>query len=179
MNRNDSWLLRDAQLPVSFAINWKKMDKAFFTKELHDELEFLRYLFAAERCHEWSTPIAQSVARIPHFKPSSDSSLNGLGAICHELRFFMYLCLPDDIMHRTHRYDPARHLLITINDLELTAAVLLFAAIRLAVCQNCHRDCSAWPVVQLLLDNVTAKKNINKGTAKSPAARALCDIIYA
>ena len=89
----------------------------------------------------------------------------------------MYLCLPDDIMHRTHRYSPARHLLITINDLELAAAVLLFAAIRLAVCQNRHRDCSTWPVVQLLLDNVTAKKNINKGTARSPAARALLRLL--
>jgi len=100
MNRNNSWLLRDAQLPVSFATNWKRMDKAFFTNELHEELEFLRYLFAAERCHEWSTPIAQSVPWTPHFKPSSDSSLDGLGAICHELRFFMYLCLLDDIMHQ-------------------------------------------------------------------------------
>ena len=51
--------------------------------------------------------------------------------------------------------------------------MLLFAAIRLAVMQNRHQNCSAWHVVQLFLDNITAKKNINKGTARSPAARTL------
>jgi len=176
-HRNDEWLMKDAQLPVSFAVNWAKMEKAFFTTELHEELEFLRYLFAEDHCQEWSTPIAQSVPRVPHFKPASDSSLDGLGAICHELRFIMSIYLPEDIRHRTLRYRPAAHLLITINDLELAAAVLLFAAIRLAVCQNRHHDCSVWPVVQLFLDNVTAKKNINKGTAKSSAARALLRLL--
>ena len=176
-HRNDAWLMKDAQLPVSFAVNWAKMEKAFFTTELHEELEFLRYLFDDGRCHEWSTPIAQSVPREPHFKPSSDSSLEGLGAICHELRFLMRISLPADIMQRTLRYHPATHLLITINDLELAAAVLLFAAIRLAVMQNRHQNCSTWPVVQLFLDNITAKKNINKGTARSPAARSLLRLL--
>ena len=176
-HRNDAWLMRDTQLPVSFRVNWSKMEKAFFTKELHEELEFLRFLFAAERCQAWSTPIAQSVPRTPHFKPASDASLEGLGAICHELRFLMRISLPQDIVQRTLPYNPKAHCLITINDLELAAAVLLFAAVRLAVLQNRHRNCSAWPVVQLFLDNVTAKKNINKGTAKSPAARALLRLL--
>ena len=55
--------------------------------------------------------------------------------------------------------------------------MLLFAAIRLAVMQNRHQNCSAWHVVQLLLDNITAKKNINKGTARSPAARTLLRLL--
>ena len=73
----------------------------YFTTELRDELEFLHFLFDADQCQEWSTPITQSVPREPHFKPSSDSSLEGLGAICHELRFLMRISLPADIMHRT------------------------------------------------------------------------------
>ena len=83
----------------------------------------------------------------------------------------------EDILHCTLRYHPATHLLITINDLELAAAVFPFCS-DAAHCVP-KRSCPAWPVVQLFLNNVPTKKNIDKGTAGSSASRALlCLLSY-
>lgn len=53
-----------------------------------------------------------------------DASLEGLGAICHELRFMMRIAVPMHIVSRTTKYLPSREDLININDLELSAAIL-------------------------------------------------------
>ena len=43
--------------------------------------------------------------------------------------------------------------------------------------QSCKTVITIAPPGQLFLDNVTAKKNINKGTARSPAARSLLRLL--
>ena len=89
--KHDTLLMssRVSDMPKSFTVNWKQMDRVNMSKELHLELEFLPALFHLKQCGEWSSPIAQSVERDPHFAMHTGASLEGLGAICHKLTFMM------------------------------------------------------------------------------------------
>ena len=177
--KHDAWLMNSKvkDMPKSFAINWKQMGRVNMSKELHLELEFLRALFHPDHCDEWSSPIAQSVERDPHFTMHTDALLEGLGAICHELRFMMRITVPLHIVSRTTKFLPSGEELININDLELAAAILAYAGVKLAVLQNLHNACSAWPVLLLYIDNMTAKKYMAKGTTNTPTGRALLRIL--
>ena len=117
------------------------------SKELQLELEFLRALFHPDHCDEWSSPIAQSVERDPHFVMHTDASLEGLGGICHESCFMMRITVPMHIVSQTTKYLPSKENLININDLELAAAILTYAGVKLAVLKNRHNASSAWPAV--------------------------------
>ena len=125
------------------------MGKVNMSKELHLELEVLRALFHPDHCDEWSSPIAQSVERDPHFVMRTDASLEVLGAICRKLRFMMCITVPMHIVSRTTKYFPSGEELYNINDLELAAAILVYAGVKLAVLKNRHNACSAWPVLLL------------------------------
>ena len=176
--KHDAWLMSNkrADLPKSFLVNWKQMGQINISKELHLELEFLRALFGQQLRHEWSSPIAQSVTRSHHFTMHTDASLEGLGAICHELRFMMRISVPTRIVRRTTKYMVTGTELININDMELAAAILAYAGVKLAVYENRHQQCSVWPVLLLYIDNMTAKKYIEKGTTNTPTGRALLRI---
>ena len=178
-SKSDRWLMSNnkQEWPMGFRVNWKKMAKCNISKDLREELNFLTYLFKDPQRRFWKTPIAQSVLRMAHFHAYSDASLEGLGAVCIHLRFLMRLSIRQDVYRRTKRFIDGGPDLITINELELAAGILAFAAVRLAVMQGRHENCSAWPVLQLWLDNITARKFINKGTTNSPRARALLRIL--
>ena len=98
--KHEAWLMssRVSDMPKSFTVNWKQICRVNMSKELHLELEFLRALFHPNHCDEWSSSIAQSVARDPHFVMHTDASLEGLGAICHELCFMMRITVPMHIV---------------------------------------------------------------------------------
>ena len=136
--KHDAWLMgsRKQDIPKSFALNWKQMGRVNMSKELHLEREFLRALFHPDHCDDWSSPIAQSVERDPHFIMHTDASLEGLGAICHELHFMMRITVPMHIVRRTTKYLPCGEDLTNINDLEMAAAILAYAGVKLAVLQK-------------------------------------------
>ena len=175
--RSDKWLMSNEARPTGFAINWNKMEECNISRELRLELDFLTYLFEDSQQEFWKTPIAQSVPRIAHFLAYSDACLKGLGAVCARLRFMFSITVRQDVYLRTKKFVSRGPSLITINELELAAAILLFAAVRLAVLQGRHENCSEWPVLQLFIDNISAKKFINKGTTNSPGARALLRLL--
>ena len=175
--RSDSWLMSSADRPTGFRVNWNKMAECNISQELRRELDFLTYLFGDAKRQFWKTPIAQSVPRTAHFDGYSDASLKGIGAACVQLRFLFSIKVRQDVHQRTKSFVERGPDLITINELELAAAILLFAGVRLAVLQGRHKNCSAWPVLQLWIDNISAKKFINKGTTNSPAARALLRLL--
>lgn len=52
----------------------------------------------------------------------------------------------------------------------------MYAGVRLAVVDNRHNNCSAWPVLLLYIDNTTAKTHIEKGTTNTPTRWALLRI---
>ena len=171
--RHDDWLMGNA--PMGFKLYWNRMERVFITPDLHVELNFLRLLFSEDHRARWSSPIAQSVKRNHHFLLYTDASLEGLGAACQALGFLIRISVPPYLVKETVKYKPKAPL-ITINDLELAAVVIAYAGVRTAVFQGRHNQCSQWPVLLCKLDNVVAKANITKGTAKSLRARALLKI---
>lgn len=73
----------------------------------------------------------------------TDASLEGLGAFVMSYAFIMRISVPAKIVCRTTKYMARGTKLININDLELVAAVLVYAGVKLAVLQNRHKNCSA------------------------------------
>ena len=106
--KHNVWLLssRVADMPKSFTVNWKQKGRVNIRTKLHHELDFLRRLFHSQHCDEWSSPIAQSVELVPYFVMHTDASLEGLGAICHELRFLMRISVPTHIVIRITKHFP-------------------------------------------------------------------------
>ena len=115
---HNDWLMhsRVQDLPKSFTMNWKQMDRINIGKELHLELDFLWVLCNTEHCDDWSLPIAQSVEHIPHFTMYTDASLDGLEAICRELRFLMRIFVPQDLVRCATKHISKGANLININD---------------------------------------------------------------
>ena len=102
----------------------------------------------------------------------TDASLECLGVACQELGFPIRISVPPYLVKETVKYKPKAPL-ITINDLELAAVVIAYAGVRTAVFEGRYYQCSQWPVLLCKLDNVAAKANATKSTAKSIRARAL------
>ena len=103
------------------------MAECNISRELRLELDFLTYLFGDAKRRFWKTPIAQSVPRTAHFHGYSDASLKGLGAACEALRFMFSIKVRQDVHQLTKSFVERGPELITINELELAAAILLFA----------------------------------------------------
>ena len=85
------WASTRAGLCKAYKLEWRSMGKAAMTTELHQELEFLHYLFSDRERRHWKIPLAQVVPRVAHFTVYADASLPGLGAACEELQLLMQL----------------------------------------------------------------------------------------
>ena len=172
------WTSTRAGLRKAFKVDWHLMGKAAMTTDLHQELEFLRYLFSDNKCRHWKIPLAQVVPWVSHFTVYANASLSGLGAACKELQFFMQLHIPLCIQRRTLLHmssAEARNnpLFVPINDLELAAAIFSYAAAKCAILSDPPSIASKRPVLQLFSDNVSALAHLRKGTARSHRSRSL------
>ena len=152
--------------PMGFKLYWNHMERVFITLDLRVKLKFLRLLFSEDHRARWISPIALSVKRNHHFLLYTDASLEGLGAACQELGFLIRILVPPYLVKESVKYKPKAPL-ITINDLELAAVVIAYAGMRTAVFEGHHNQCSQLLVLLCKLDNVVAKANVTKGTAKS------------
>ena len=155
------WTSTRAGLRKAFKVDWHLMGKAAMTTDLHQELEFLRYLFSDNKCRHWKIPLAQVVPWVSHFTVYANASLSGLGAACKELQFFMQLHIPLCIQRRTLLHmssAEARNnpLFVPINDLELAAAIFSYAAAKCAILSYPPSISSKRLVLQLFSDNVPA-----------------------
>ena len=175
------WTSTRAGLRKAFKVDWHLMGKSAMTTELHQELEFLRYLFSDNERQHWKIPLAQVVPRVSHFTVYADASLSGLGAACEELQFFMQLHISLRIQRRTLLHMPAAQarnnpIFVPINDLELAAAIFSYAAAKCVILSDPPSIPSKWPVLQLFSDNMSTLAHLRKGTAQSHRSRLLLRI---
>ncbi len=69
-----------------------------------------------------------------------------------------------------------KHPIVNINDLELAAAIIGFAAVKTLWLQGKLSFATAWPVLLLVIDNTSAIAYLNKGTTRSARSRSLLKI---
>ena len=142
--------------------------KIKFTVELRSDILFLTNFFNGPD-NNIQTDIAYIIKRPAHLLSHGDASKQGIGAICHQTKTIIYLeCSPE--------VKSAFNKLYAINDLETAALLLQYVAFWIYFSSHpCHS--SAWPVIQLFTDNITAKARFNKCTSTSWRSRHLLRIM--
>ena len=139
----------------------------FVSKEIRFDIDLLvRHVKTNQHC--WSSPIASLIKRDPHFDSYGDACGNGIGSICHRLRFVTCLQLPAELQRMINLRSSI------INHLELLILILAYIGIL------AHPDFlsipSRSPIVQFWTDNMIARRRIMSRISNSPRSRSLLRI---
>ena len=158
------------------ATAWYRTARIRMTKALSEELKWLAHLLTEENNDVWTAPLAHLVPRTPNMTFETDASLRGLGGACISLLCLFRIELPYDIQQLTKLNTKTISPIVNINDLELAAAIIGFAAVKTLWLQGKLSFATAWPVLLLVIDNTSAIAYLNKGTTRSARSRSLLKI---
>lgn len=162
----DGWLPAKSVEACASDDLWNSTEPIYITNEVRRDFDCLQRLMNSPDT-TWTTPIAHLVKRDPHIISYGDASGTGIGFYCPTLRIMGCLPLPGAVAKLTGSTSSI------INDLELAALVLQFAAI----ISFPHRPTSQWPVLQLWTDNMTARRRLLSGVSSSSRSRRLLHLL--
>ena len=116
----------------------------------------IAHLLTEENNNVWTAPLAHLVLRTADMTFETDASLQGLGGACISLLCLFRIELPYDIQQLTKLNPAMEHPIVNINDLELAAAIISFAAVKTLWLQGKLPFATAWPVLLLVINNTSA-----------------------
>ena len=160
---------------------WKCEAKTFIDKQMRAMIEAIIDVFSNPTKYRWECPIPLLIPRAPNWTSKTDSSLDGAGGFCLDLKIWYFLAWPIEIQNRTIRSLAYRqgklpkHQLITINDLEFAAGIIMYLAVACKIAALTDKPVQA--ILLNLMDNTSAETWMLKGCTTSMASMALSRIL--